>query len=251
MGVFNIFLMPGNYNSFMRYMPQEKVCRVWSGDLSYAIGLIASDGCLSKDGRHIYFVSKDLDMVMNLKQALKIEVAIYRTRRGNSLEKKYYSINFSDKVFYEFLNQIGLTSAKSKTIQEVLVPEELFPDFLRGLFDGDGSFYTFWDKRWPSSFGFKLTFASASSNFIYWLKERNAYIFEVNGFVHKGAGVLNLEYTKGDSKRLIKAMYHSPIALFLRRKRDKIESALTSDALLHQNRRDSLTVKPSPEERVK
>jgi hypothetical protein len=234
MGVFNNFLMGVDYNTFMRYITQEKVCRIWSGNLSYAIGLIASDGCLSKDGRHIYFVSKDLDMVMNLKQALKIDVGVYRTRRGGSLEKKNYSINFGDKVFWGFLNQIGLTPAKSKTIREVVVPEEFFPDFLRGLFDGDGSFYTFWDKRWPSSFVFKLTFASASSNFIYWLKERNTYFFEVNGFVHKGAGVLNLEYTKGDSKRLITAMYHSPEVLFLPRKRDKIESALTYDALLHQ-----------------
>ncbi len=218
----------------MRYALQEKVCRVWSCDLAYAIGLIASDGCLSKDGRHIYFVSKDLDMVEHFKQALKIDTTVYKTRNGGSLEKKYYSVNFGDKVFYKFLNEIGITSAKSKTIQSISVPEEFFSDFLRGLFDGDGSFYTFWDKRWPSSFGFKLTFASASPDFIYWLKERNTDFFGVHGFVHKGAGVLNLEYTKGDSKKIITAMYHNPKVLFLRRKRDKIESALTYDALLHQ-----------------
>jgi hypothetical protein len=40
MGVFNNFLMGVDYNTFMRYITQEKVCRIWSGDLSYAIGLI-------------------------------------------------------------------------------------------------------------------------------------------------------------------------------------------------------------------
>jgi hypothetical protein len=31
----------------------------WNSEISYGIGLIATDGSLSKDGRHITFTSKD------------------------------------------------------------------------------------------------------------------------------------------------------------------------------------------------
>ena len=77
-------------------------------------------------------------MVMNLKRALKIDVGVYRTRRGGSLEKKYYSINFGDKVFWGFLNtdEDSRLQNQEEPVREVVVPEEFFPDFLRGLFDG-------------------------------------------------------------------------------------------------------------------
>jgi len=41
--------------------PKEKVHRVWSSDLAYAIGLIATAGCLLNDGRHIDFTSKNIE----------------------------------------------------------------------------------------------------------------------------------------------------------------------------------------------
>lgn len=227
---------------------KERVDRSWSRNLAYAIGLITADGCLNKDGRHIYFVSKDLEMVENLKVAIKIDNKIFKHHRADEKEKKYYAISFGDVMFYRFLNQIGLTSAKSKTIESVIVPTIYFNDFLRGLFDGDGTFYTFWDKRWPNSFGYKIAFASASPTFIKWLRARLKKHHGVKGYLHKGAGVLNLEYAKADSIRLSCAMYKDKEeSLFLARKYNKIMDALRFDK--NRQCRGSSMVERSPEER--
>ena len=226
----------------MRYAAQRKVFMEWSSNLAYAVGLIASDGCLSKDRRHISLASMDKELVENLKAALRIGNKIYRSGRGGEIIKKYYSINFGDIIFYKFLNRIGLTSAKSKTIRLVAVPNKFFADFLRGLFDGDGSFYSFWDRRWPKSFGFKLSIASASAYFINWLKRKLTTLYGVKGYLHQGAGVLNLEYVKGDTRKLLQVMYLRDNILFLKRKYDKIKTVLRYDAELHPDREHDAAV---------
>ena len=137
--------------------PQSKVSTKWSGNLAYAIGLIAADGCLNKDGRHLWFSSKDLELIEKFKKSLGLSNKIGKYARGGETEKRYFCITFGDINFHSFLNSIGLTPAKSKTIKFVKIPKNYFADFLRGLFDGDGSFYTFRDKRWPNSFSFKLS----------------------------------------------------------------------------------------------
>lgn len=42
-----------------------KVKIEWSADFAYAIGLLASDGCLYNDERHINFTSKDIEQINN------------------------------------------------------------------------------------------------------------------------------------------------------------------------------------------
>ncbi len=207
---------------------KHKVKTGWSCNLAYAIGLIASDGSLHSDGRHINFCSKEEEMVNNFKQALSLNNKIGRYARGGETEKKYFRIDFGDKNFYKFLNSLGLTSAKSKTIKQVLVPNEYFADFLRGLFDGNGSFHIFWDKRWPNSFGYKIFFYSASKDFLAWLQKRLTTLYGVKGLLrnHGGAGVYGLQYVKGDSVSLFKAMYYKDEVLYLKRKHDKIKNAI-------------------------
>jgi len=41
---------------------------------------------------------------------------------------------------------IGITPAKSHTINQIIIPEEFFRDFLRGHLDGDGSITVYMDK---------------------------------------------------------------------------------------------------------
>lgn len=208
---------------------QRKVNTAWSNNLAYAIGLLTADGCLNKDGRHIWFSSKDLQLIEAFKKSLLLSNKIGRHARGGETEKRYYCITFGDIYFYKFLNDIGLTSAKSKTIKSVKVPQSHFSDFLRGLFDGDGTFYTFQDKRWPNSFSFKLSIASASLNFLTWLRTTLTQYYGVRGYMHKGDGVWNLEYVKGDTKKLFTIMYHSNNMLRLDRKYCKLRDAIAED----------------------
>ena len=217
-----------------RYILQRKVKTEWNPNLAYAIGLITSDGNLSSDGRHMSLTSCEEEMMHNFKSALNLKNTIGKYDGGKEkTRKKYFYIHFGDKVFYHFLNTLGLTPAKSKTIKSVSIPNDYFSDFLRGLFDGDGTFYTFKDNRWPSSYGYQISFASASNDFIVWLKGRLTNFYGVKGFIRPGAGVYNLRYVKSDSIALFFAMYKkddNPI-LFLRRKYDKISHVLSKDRL--------------------
>ena len=218
----------------------------WSPNFAYAIGLIASDGWLSKGTYRIGFGSKELEMMTNFILALGLKNKLGRHARGGEKDKRYFYINFKSKLFYNFLLTIGLTPTKSHTIGPLAIPDQFFGDFLRGLFDGDGTFYSFKDPRWPNSFLYKTSFASASKYFLTWLKKKTTKLYDVKGYLHQGAGVMNLEYTKRDSAKLFEAMYRREDILFLSRKYRKMKTALE-----HDLRRSSLMVKHSPEERMK
>lgn len=207
--------------------PLGKVKIKWSPNFAYAIGLLVTDGNLSSDGRHIIFVSKDKEQLHNLMKAFNISVAIGSTKSGATGELTT-RIQFGDVLFYKFLLSIGLTPNKTKTIGVIQIPKEYFFDFLRGHFDGDGSFYSYWDPRWRSSFMFYTVFISASKNHIQWLRESIYKFLKIKGHIAKNVNepVYYLRYAKAESLKLLSKLYYNPDVICLYRKRIKIEKAL-------------------------
>ena len=112
--------------------PKGRVAIKWSHDFAYAIGLLVSDGNLSSDGRHITFTSKDLELAKKFQVALGISGHIGRKASSAKVEKKYFVVQFSDVLFYNFLESIGLMPNKSKIIGEIILPQKFYFDFLRG-----------------------------------------------------------------------------------------------------------------------
>ncbi len=209
--------------------PKGKVKIAWSPNFAYAIGLLVTDGSLSKDGRHIIFVSKDLEQLKNFMKALGFSANISTTRSGYTGEMTT-RVQFGDVLFYNFLLDIGLMPNKTKVIDRVHIPNEYFFDFLRGCFDGDGSTYSYFDPRWKSSFMFYTTFVSASAKHIEWLQEeisKQAGLYgHITGRGSSKRAVLQLKYAKKESLLLLKKMYYSKSLLCLSRKRLKIEKML-------------------------
>lgn len=123
-----------------------KVKIKWSPEFAYAIGLIATDGNLSKDGRHMTLVSKDMEQIENFISCLGLRGQKIGEHMSG-LGKSALRIQFGDVLFHSFLRSIGLTPAKSKTIGPVDIPKKYFFDYLRGCFDGDGYSYSYWDPR--------------------------------------------------------------------------------------------------------
>lgn len=208
--------------------PKGAVKIKWSANFAYAIGLITTDGCLYRDGRHICLTSKDLEQVNNFNTALGTKYHLGRKGSGIIKDKKYYIVQFSDVIFYKFLNKIGLFSAKSKTMGKIEVPDKYFFDFLRGSFDGDGCTNSYWDPRWKSSFMFYTTFISASGEHIKWLRSEISNKIAIKGHVTKsGNGAcFQLKYAKKESLILLKKMYYSSDVLHLSRKKLKINKML-------------------------
>ena len=206
----------------------------WSAKLAYAIGLIATDGNLSKNGRAMVFVSKDIDQIDTFKKCLGINSKVCLKKSGFAPERKYYFVQFTDKNFYNFLLSIGLMPAKSKILGKLDIPDKYYFDFLRGCLDGDGSFYSYWDKRWASSFLFYLSFVSASLNHLKWLRDRTMALCNVHGHIdyyNKTCRAYQLKYAKKEAKILIERVYHNATGPRLERKFKKIYSALRVDNL--------------------
>ena len=210
--------------------PLGKVKLKWSPEFAYAIGLIVTDGSLSKDGRHVTLISKDIEMLDNFKSCLNISNKIEAHSSGYAKENNCHKVQLGDRMFYDFLVSIGLMSNKTKIIKEADIPKKYFADFLRGHFDGDGTFYSYWDKRWKSSFMYYVTFLSASKGHIDWLREKMSEAIGVAGHITKAktSSVYQLKYAKKESNEIIRYMYYSEDAICLSRKRLKIEKVLGS-----------------------
>lgn len=207
--------------------PKGKVCIKWNQNFAYAIGLIVADGYLSSNGRHIAFVSKDLRQIKNFLVALGISVKIGKTIGAHNSQA--YRVQFGDVIFYRFLESIGIMNKKSKIIRNILVPDEYFADFLRGLFDGDGYSYSYWDKRWKSSFMFYIAFTSASKDFIVWLKKKIQEELNIKGHTTKqaqGKSCFQLKFSKKEAIVIKNYMYYKKVKLFLPRKLLKIDKSL-------------------------
>lgn len=210
--------------------PLGKIKLEWSSYLAYAIGLITSDGNLSKDRRHINFTSKDEELVDLFKKCLGIHNKTGKKGRGGNSEKKYFYVAFGDVNFYQFLINIGLTPNKSKTLRELKIPNKYFFEFLRGHFDGDGTFYSYFDKRWKSSYMFYIEFLSASPEHIKWIRKQLNFHLKVKGHTTSGSksSVIQLKYAKKEAVKIITRLYTSDsTGCCLERKRLKIAQALS------------------------
>ncbi|MCU0678718.1 MAG: LAGLIDADG family homing endonuclease [Candidatus Pacebacteria bacterium] len=215
--------------------PKEMVHITWSDNFAYAIGLLVSDGNLSKDGRHIIFTTIDPDLVRNFTIALGIDV--YIRSKSDQRKRTCYDVQFSDVRFYRFLNGIGIFQNKSKSIGAVQIPKEYTMSFVRGVFDGDGSVHSYFDKRWANSFLFYLSFASASKEFILWLQSEILRELGISGHIvkAKSSSVYQLRYAKQESVKLQSALYPNWDFLSLKRKRLKIMKILS---ILSQSQKD-------------
>ena len=85
--------------------PLHKIDIEWSPELAYTVGLIATDGCLYNDGRHLAFVSKDLQLIKVFKTCLGLTVKIAKKKSGFSKPSFAYWVQFGDVRFYQFLLQ--------------------------------------------------------------------------------------------------------------------------------------------------
>jgi hypothetical protein len=200
---------------------------IWSSELAYAIGLIATDGCLSNDGRHINLTSKDLPQLKTFLKCIGRPNIRVATKKGSFRTSTTY-VQIGDVVLYRFLLSIGLMPNKTKILAALTIPDKYFFDFLRGHHDGDGSFYSYYDPRWRSSFMFYLQFISASHAHVVWIRKNLERLLGVQGHItaSKNSSVVQLKYAKRETLLILKKMYPHADIPCLARKRLKIVRAL-------------------------
>lgn len=216
--------------------PKGRVDRTWRPELAYAVGLITADGSLSKNGRHINFTSKDLDLIKVFQDCLELhDIKVGKKSSGYTNKKEYYQVQFGDVLFYQFLCGVGLHPNKSHTVAALSIPQDYFFDFVRGEWDGDGTIYRSQDKRWSNSYVISIAFASASYDFLSWLQLGINNKLGTSGFVKKGTRGFQLCYAKKDSQSLLAAMFYRTDVPHLPRKFAKAQEIYRIDALNSMN----------------
>lgn len=211
----------------------------WSPNLSYVVGLLVTDGNLSKDGRHISLRSSDLDLLNTFKLCLNLDNKIGTSYSNGFTKKPSYIVQFGSVQLYKWLIKIGLTPAKTHTISKIDLSDNYFRDFLRGHLDGDGTILTYTDKynaykdRRYTNLRVYLKFISVSEDHIKWLKNKIQELTPFKGSLTKTimknpkrVPMWTIKFSKKESIELLQWIYYKTDLPSLNRKRLLAEQIL-------------------------
>ncbi|MDP3771983.1 MAG: hypothetical protein Q8Q94_01235 [bacterium] len=205
---------------------------LWTSELAYAVGLLVTDGCLSKDGRHIIMRSSETEQLKTFRRCLGIQNKMAVSHNNGYATKPSYRVQFGNIQFYNWLLTIGLFPAKTYTIGKIKIPDDYFADFLRGHLDGDGSISTYTDYyntyKNPKYTYTRLfvRFLSASQEHMEWIQKNMERIFAIKGHLNEEkptrkdqtTSMWQLKFAKKDSINLLSWMYYQEGLPCLQRK---------------------------------
>ena len=124
-------------------------------------------------------------MLETLRLCLGLTNRIALTSNGRG--GRIHTLQWSDRAFYRWLLDIGLTPAKSLTLRPLVIPDEYFPDFFRGCIDGNGSVRVYTDRyHVPKNPKYVYTrlyvsLVSASPSFLTWVQSTARRVLGVAG----------------------------------------------------------------------
>lgn len=138
---FNIPIRNIQQANVSKYNIDENFFETQNSNMAYILGILASDGCISKADNQIYIElqRKDRELLEKINDILQNErpVKDYESSRGYECSKIYF---YSAKI-KKSLKKFHIIPNKTYS-DEFAFPELLdikyYPDFIRGMFDGDG-----------------------------------------------------------------------------------------------------------------
>jgi len=195
----------------------------WSPKMAYVLGLVITDGCISKTGV-ISLCMNDKELLEKVKKVMGSAHNITPSKH----QKALYYYHFAREKLVKDLEKLYVVPRKSLIVKFPEVPGAYLPDFIRGVFDGDGSVY--FDKRRPK---FPLTskFVSGSQAFIEGLQRSLEGLGMPKRTIYKQKTKNGWSYTivfgHKDSIRLFKILYKdTQNGLFLERKHKRFLNGL-------------------------
>jgi len=195
------------------------VLAAWSPDLAYATGLLAADGTLDNDRVRVEFISTDKDLIEAYCRALCLD-NIHVMFTPQQARKSWYKVKLNDRAFRSFLEDVGLVPSKSKSLGPLQIPDHVFRDFLRGVLDGDGSWFI--TKSWSGRYQYLcVELCSASQRFGEWIRKQVEQLTGLQGRLDRNSTgrAYKLVYMGQKALALGRWVYYSPGVLSLPRKR--------------------------------
>lgn len=109
----------------------------WSPEMAYVLGFLYADGNIRDDGQvQVCLAAKDVSHLEAIKNMLGVTSKTYEERAGAA-----YRFAFRCLPVARELNALGVVPRKTKRIRFPDMREKYQRHFVRGYFDGDGSFH--------------------------------------------------------------------------------------------------------------
>lgn len=179
-------------------------------------------------------------MIEVYRRILQTNAPVY-LRQPKNRRNPIYSVRIRDCAYRAFLENVGLMPAKAKRLKALNIPDNVFPDFLRGCIDGDGSVYVPVFKQAVYKNGDRRLLVvhlySSSFPFLEWVGKTVARLARLRSNVNESQqGYGCLAYTGRKAIALLHWIYYASDLPCLTRKRDVFEGYLhTSESLSGQS----------------
>lgn len=158
-----------------QYSCDHNFFKTWSHDMAYILGLIATDGSITDTCLTIGLKQEDEEILEKINHVLKSNRPLRHETRMLSGSDKVYDVsilNLNSLIIKETLEALGIISNKTFILGRFdMIPEEYELDFLRGVFDGDGTFGKCGGKRCKNNVQFRMRIGSASLEFAQYIKD--------------------------------------------------------------------------------
>ena len=148
-----------------RLLIDEDFFKEWTPEMAYIFGFWIADGNMLENRNTISFASNDHDILNIIKSLLKSEHKI-------SLHNNGFQLQIENKIIYDDLLKLGGIPRKSLIIKFPNVPTEYLSHFIRGEFDGDGSFYIHVDRRRIPNYKYLNSSFAGNIDFLTILKDK-------------------------------------------------------------------------------
>jgi predicted DNA-binding protein YlxM (UPF0122 family) len=204
----------------------------WSPEMAYVLGLITTDGCISRSGT-ISLCINDKDLLEKVRLVMESEHKICRAKH----QERLYCFRFARPRLVKDLAGLGILPGKSLNVKFPTVPDAFIRDFVRGVFDGDGS--VFFDNR-SKNCPVRTKFVSSSKEFIdrleLTLRECGLPERKIYGQPTKNGTSYMIKYGHKDSERLFAVMYGDrKNSMFIGRKYDKFREGFKNGETISDN----------------
>lgn len=194
----------------------EEFFKKWTPEMAYVLGFFTADGSMTKNRRGAHFIEiqiTDKELLEEIRETLGSNHKITEIKRNerNVRWKNIYRLQIGSKEIFNDLLKLGLTPAKSKTIDLPLIPNKYFPHFVRGYFDGDGNvvsgYFNRCDRK-SKAYTLSTRFTSGSELILNNLKKNLTKLIGTTGSIHNKENTWRLNYSINDSKKLFRFMYN-------------------------------------------
>lgn len=193
----------------------------------WLLGMYSADGYFpnkkgSKNRISLSLAQKDEEILLRIKEELKVERPLcYYIQELNGKQYPSISLDFTSTILRKEFEKYIPTKNKTEELKSLPnIPDEFMLDYLRGLWDGDGSFVISNTK--DGRIRFSTSVVSYNKCFLEEIQDylANKYSFPKNK-ISKNHNIWSLRYSSKQDVLKLGQLFYENNYLSLKRKKDK------------------------------